>query len=69
MHALVLMQSSGCFIKHLDQTHGIHMQLGISRHTSTHFGGHKQQDHTSIKVCILNNLHAKQKWNEKNTFD
>jgi hypothetical protein len=55
--------------KHLDQTHGLHMQLARSRHPSTHFGGLKQQYHTSIKVFILNNLHAKQKWNEKNVFN
>jgi hypothetical protein len=29
------------FRKHSNQTHGFHMQLGRSRHPSTHFGGLK----------------------------
>jgi hypothetical protein len=56
------------FHKHLDQTHGLYMQLGRSRHSSICFRGLRQQDHISINVSILNNPHARQKWNEKKTF-
>ncbi len=57
------------FRKHLDQTHGLQMQLGRYRRSSICFKGLRQQDHISINVCILNDPHARQKWNEKKTFD
>jgi len=57
------------FCKHLEQTHGLCMQLGRFKHPSTHLRGLKQQDHISMNVFILNNPHTKQKWNEKKFFD
>jgi hypothetical protein len=45
------------------------MQLGRYGHPSTHPRRLRQQDHTSMNVCILNNMHARQKWNEKKAFD
>ncbi len=45
------------------------MQRGKSGHLDTHFGGPRQKDHSSINVHILNNLHARQKHNEKKALD
>jgi hypothetical protein len=49
------------FCKHLDQANGLQMQLGRFERPSTHPKGLRQQDHTSMNVCILNNLHIRQK--------
>ncbi len=38
------------FHKHLDQTHGLQMQLGKSRCPSIHHGGLKRQDHIFMNV-------------------
>ncbi len=57
------------FRRHLDQTHGLQKQLSRSKHPSTNPRGFKRQDHTSMNVYILNNPHARQKWNEKKVFD
>jgi hypothetical protein len=45
------------------------MQAKKSGHPSICPGGPKQQDHNSMNVCILNNLHARKNWNEKKAFD
>jgi hypothetical protein len=45
------------------------MQIGILGHQSTHLGGPRQQDHGSMNVHIFNNLHARQKWNDKKAFN
>ncbi len=55
--------------QHLEQSHSLRMQIRKSRHPSTHFGGPRQQNHGSMNVHILNNLHAKQKQNEKKALD
>jgi hypothetical protein len=49
------------FCRHLDQTHGLQMQLCRFGHPYIHLDGFRQQDHTSMNVCILNNLHARKK--------
>jgi hypothetical protein len=68
MHALVFMWPNGYFVniwtKHMAfkcnwVDLGIH--LLVSR-------GLKWQDYIFMNVCILNNLHARQKWNEKKVF-
>jgi hypothetical protein len=45
------------------------MQVGKSWHPSTHPRGPNQQDHGSTNVRILNNLHVRQKQNEKKALD
>jgi hypothetical protein len=45
------------------------MQAKKSGHPSICPGGPRQQDHNSMNVCILNNLHARKNWNEKKAFD
>jgi hypothetical protein len=45
------------------------MQRGKSRRLDTCLGGPRQQDHSSMNVHILNNLHARQKHNEKKALD
>jgi hypothetical protein len=65
MHALVLMQPSGCLIN----TCGLQMPLGRFRCPPTRPKGHRWQEHTFMNVCISNNLHARGKCNEKKAFD
>ncbi len=57
------------FYQHLEQTHSLRMQAKRSRHTSIHHGGLRQQDHSSMNARILNNMHAKEKQNEKKALD
>ncbi len=45
------------------------MELGRYGCPFIHFGGLRRQDHTSMNVSILNNRHARQKWDEKKAFD
>jgi hypothetical protein len=45
------------------------MQIGRLRHPSIHPQRPRQQDHGSMNAHILNNLHARQKPNEKMAFD
>jgi hypothetical protein len=45
------------------------MQLGKFGRPSTHPRGLRWQNHIFMNVCILNNSHARQKWNEKKAFD
>jgi hypothetical protein len=45
------------------------MQTRKLGHPFTHLGGPRQQDHGFMNVHILSNPHARQKWNEKKTFD
>jgi hypothetical protein len=42
------------------------MQANKSKHSSTHLGGLGSK---IMNVHILNNLHARQKWNEKKALD
>ncbi len=54
------------FHRHLDQTHGLQMQLGdLSIHL---FVLGVLGDKTTL-LWMLNNPHAKQKWNEKKAID
>ncbi len=57
------------FYQHLEQTHSLHMQAKKSRCPSICPWGPRQQDHGYMKVHILSNLHARQKWNEKKALD
>jgi len=45
------------------------MQAKKSRRPFICHWGPRQQDHSSMNVCILNNPHARQKWNEKKALD
>jgi hypothetical protein len=45
------------------------MQAKKSRRPSICPGGPRQQDHGSMNARILNNPHARQKWNEKKALD
>jgi hypothetical protein len=49
------------FCRHLDNKHGLHMEVGKSGHPSTHVGGLRQQNHHAMNARILSNPHAKQK--------
>ncbi len=55
--------------QHLDNKHGLCMELGKYGRPSTRVGGPRQQNHHAMNVRILNNLHARQKWNEKKALD
>ncbi len=57
------------FCQHLEQTHSLQMHTKKSRCPFIYYGGLEQQDHGSMNVRILNNLHAKKKWNEKKALD
>jgi hypothetical protein len=57
------------FCKHLEWIHSLRMQIGRLGHPYTRSRGPRQQDHGSMNVRILSNLHARQKWNEKKAFD
>ncbi len=57
------------FCQHLEQTHSLQMQAKRSGRPSIHLRRLKQQDHGSMNAHILNNPHARQKWNEKKAFD
>ncbi len=55
--------------QHLDNKHGLRMELGKSGHPSTHVGGPRQQNHHAMNARILSNPHARQKRNEKKALD
>ncbi len=55
--------------QHLDNKHGLHMEVGKYGHPSTRVGGPKQQNHHVTNIQILNNPHTRQKQNEKKAFD
>jgi hypothetical protein len=55
--------------KHLDNKHGLHMELGKSSRPSTRVGGPRQQNHHAMNAQILSNPHARQKWNEKKALN
>jgi len=57
------------FHQHLDNKHGLRMEVGKSGRPSTRVGGPRQQNHHAMNTQILNNPHARQKWNEKKAFD
>jgi hypothetical protein len=57
------------FRKNLNQTHGFQIQLSRYRRLSIRPKSPRQQNHTLMNVRILNNSHARQKWNERNAFD
>ncbi len=45
------------------------MQLGRFGRSFIRLKGFRQQNYISMTICILNKLHATQKWNEKKAFD
>jgi hypothetical protein len=45
------------------------MEVSKFGHPSTHVRGPRQQNHHAMNVRILNNLHAKQKQNDKKALD
>ncbi len=55
--------------QHLDNKHGLHMEVGKSGHPYICVGGPRQQNHHVMNAQILNNPHARQKQNEKKAFD
>jgi hypothetical protein len=55
--------------QHLDNKHGLRMELGKFFHPSTCVGGPRQQNHHVMNVRILSNPHARQKLNEKKALD
>ncbi len=57
------------FCQHLDNKHGLHMEVGKSGRPSTRVGGPKQQNHHAMNAQVLSNPHARQKRNEKKAFD
>jgi hypothetical protein len=54
--------------QHLDNKHGLRMELGKSRHPSR-VGGPRQQNHHAMNAQILSNPHIRQKWNEKKALN
>jgi len=57
------------FRQHLDNKHGLHMELGKFSCPFTCVGGPRQQNHHAMNVRILNNPHVRQKRNEKKALD
>jgi len=55
--------------QHLDNKHGLRMELGKSGRPSTRVGGPKQQNHHAMNARILSNPHTRQKRNEKKALD
>ncbi len=55
--------------QHLDNKHGLRIEVGKYSCPSIHVGGPRQQNHHVINVQILNNPQARQKWNEKKVFN
>jgi hypothetical protein len=55
--------------QHLDNKHGLRMELGKSGCPSTRVGGPRQQNHHAMNARILNNPHIGQKQNEKKALD
>jgi hypothetical protein len=55
--------------QHLDNKHGLRMELSKSSRPSTRVGGPRQQNHHAMNAQILSNLHARQKRNEKKVLD
>jgi hypothetical protein len=45
------------------------MELGKFGRPSSRVGGPRQQNHHAMNARVLNNLHARQKWNEKKALD
>ncbi len=57
------------FCQHLDNKHGLHMEVGKYSCPFSHLGGRRQQNHCAMNNQILSNPHARQKQNEKKVFD
>jgi hypothetical protein len=55
--------------QHLDNKHGLRMELGKFGCPSTCVGGLRQQNHHAMNARILSNPHARQKRNEKKALD
>jgi hypothetical protein len=55
--------------QHLDNKHGLRMELGKFSRPSTRVGGPRQQNHHAMNVRILSNPHTRQKRNEKKALD
>jgi hypothetical protein len=49
------------FRQHLDNKHGLRMEVGKFGRPSTCVGGPRQQNHHVMNIRILNNPHARQK--------
>ncbi len=57
------------FRQHLDNKHGLCMEVGKSSSPSTRVGGPRQQNRHAMNVQILNNPHVRQKQNEQKALD
>jgi len=57
------------FHQHLDNKHGLCMEVGKFGHPFTHVGGPRQQNHHAMNAQILNNPHIGQKQNEKKAIE
>jgi hypothetical protein len=57
------------FCQHLDNKHGLRMELGKSGRLSTYVRGPRQQNHHAMNARILSNLHVRQKQNEKKALE
>jgi hypothetical protein len=55
--------------KHLSEHTHFKYKMGNQGCPSIRPRGLRQKDHESMNACILNNPHARQKWNEKKAFD
>ncbi len=55
--------------QHLDNKHGLRMEVGKYFRPSTRVGGLRQQNHHAMNAQILNNPHTRQKQNEKKAID
>jgi len=57
------------FRQHLDNKHGLRMELGKSGCPFTRVGGLRQQNHYAMNARILSNPHGRQKQSEKKALD
>ncbi len=55
--------------QHLDNKHGLRMEVGKFGRPSTCVGRPRQQNPLAMNVQILSNPRARQKWNENKAFD
>ncbi len=55
--------------QHLDNKHRLCMEVGKFGRPFTCVRGPRQQNHHVMNIRILNNPHARQKWNEKKVLD
>jgi len=55
--------------QHLDNKHGLRMEVGKFGCPSTRVGGPRQQNHHAMNAQILSNPYTRQKQNEKKALD